>query len=488
MVDKLKILFYFFIFILLSIFSYSANIKNIKIDPLNSVVIEFDSIPIDLSSSLSDSKTLISINTGKYSYNEKIKQLSGLGIISDVFIKNENNNTVINIKTREKKGYTLSFHPFTNKIHIDVFQWEKLTPAEEEYRTGLLAKQDKIYVEMINSLYLSSKNGFEEAAFQLGNAYLETGHFKQAYDAYKYAFSKDTNNIDALAGMAISSYNLNIPFEAQKYAELFKNKCKCEFSNSFNLVPTSIDSSFLDLAHLAVNDSLNMRPDTTLKTLEPSIKDSVNNKISKNEDFDIFSSVESFMIYVIIILLSTLILLVVLYFKWRKKQMESWDKQPQTTFSENLKTAVAKVNPDKLSSLYKSDEKISSKDEQPVENYNKYEQSSIIDDDKLNKLNTVIESITGKPSGIIKQSQSLPPNVNAKLQLAMHLADEQKKIKSLNIESLKSSPIPSDKKKLTEISKKLGIEKGGLETKAALEKLIKDKDKLKKLSDKFGQD
>ena len=171
---------------------------------------------------------------------------------------------------------------------------------------------------------------------------------------------------------------------------------------------------------------------------------------------------------------------------WRRAQIEQSSNTSSQTFDENLQSATAKINPNAVSNLYKSSESIaSSQSDLPEKSDVPKDDGNIISADKLSQLGSVIESITGKSAKSYKQNINIP-NVNAKLQLAMHLADEQKKIKAQNLENLKNSTIPSDKKKLSEVSRKLGIEKGGLETKAAMEKILKDKNKLKKLTDKFG--
>ena len=77
---------------------------------------------------------------------------------------------------------------------------------------------------------------------------------------------------------------------------------------------------------------------------------------------------------------------------------------------------------------------------------------------------------------------SLPP----KVELALHLQQEQQKIKTRNIDTFSDKEIPMNGDELTEVARRLGVEKNSLETKANLSRLSTDEKSLSKLKEKFS--
>ncbi|MDX9791564.1 MAG: hypothetical protein RBT61_12095 [Candidatus Kapabacteria bacterium] len=462
----------------------AAYLKLIDINPLNRVTLEFDTIPSQLISSLSDSKMLVSLNIGKSKFNDKFNNVSGLGIITDVYIKYDSGNTVINIKTKEKRGYTVIKYPFTNKLVVEVFQWEKLSPEEELYRTGLLAAEDEIISESVRNLYNASRKGIDLSAFNLGLSYLKSGYFNEAETSFKYSYHVDSNNIDALAGIAVSLNLQGKSAEAAEYSNKFADKCNCNFIFLPDTSRTVLDSAYLDLSHFQI-------PVDTLPTPVIASNDSthVPAQTSKSDEIkidsgNIFNSVEKFLIYAIIIVAITAIALLFYYLKWRKSQILLMQKQKATLFNESLNEAKSKIPPSAAVNRYKAQDKEQTT-HQADKRSTEEQYNNFVSAEKMDKLGSIIESITGKSVDNYKQNPEIP-NLNAKLQLANHLAEEQRKIKNQKLQNLKVSSLPKDKDKLSDVARKLGIEKGGLETKDAMEKIINDKDKLKNMSDKFG--
>jgi uncharacterized protein with PQ loop repeat len=491
----LKLSFKILIFLFFISTGLNANeITSILINPLNRVLIKFDSIPFNISSKLSDDKVKITVNVGRNNFRDSLKQISGLGIISDVYITKTDTASLINIRTREKRGYTISHLPFTSQIAIEVFSWEKLSPEEELFRTGLLAEEDKIYDESLKNFYTASIKGYTPAALFLGLSYLRSSYFKQAAISFSYAYQMDSTNFDALAGLAVATLNLGDTSYANILLNDFRKKCNCPVKLNYNFARLELDSFFLDVSHLNyadlhLNDSILATDSSKLKSLA---KDTSNIAKTKTDDeINLFNFIIENYQLILFIIGAIGISILYLYMKWRQKKLLSLKSKPsvapKVSFNTELKNAATGINPQQAANLYKnseSNDKVE-KNPEPPEPVNLQSVANPINKEKISRLETLLESITGKPASGLKSNTSTG-GVNAKLQLAMHLADEQRKIKTQNLENLKLSTIPSDKKKLSEVSKKLGIEKGGLETKVALEKILKDKDKLRKLSDKFG--
>lgn len=464
----------------------AKDIFSIDINPLNRAIIHFDTIPLKYSSNLSDDKKRIYINVGNYTFKDNIKQKSGLGIINDIYLTKSDSGTVVNIRTKEKRGYTIVNYPFSSRLAVEVFSWENLTKEEEAYRTALLAFEDGIYTEALREFYFLSKKNYIPSVYFLGMIYLKSKNFSQAATAFRFVIQNDSNNIDALAGYSVAAMNLG-ENNYQQYLNSFFAKCNCNNYINSEIIDFVPDSTFMDVSHLVLNiaDTSKVQNDSTSLANSELKIDST--KISKNQKntINVLGELYTYLFY---ILGAIGILILYLYLKWRNQKSIKLKSKIKNEFTSELKTAQSGINSAQIINAYKKQEDIKTDNDsmKTVDEGSSNEKSSnIVSDEKIIKLESIIENITGKPVSVIK-NQATIPGVNAKLELAMHLADEQRKIKAQNIDALKTYLIPNDKKKLAEVSKKLGIEKGGLETKAALEKILKDKDKLKKLNDKFG--
>ncbi len=75
--------------------------------------------------------------------------------------------------------------------------------------------------------------------------------------------------------------------------------------------------------------------------------------------------------------------------------------------------------------------------------------------------------------------------LSPKVELAMHLQKEQLKIKDRKISSLRSDDMPDDETQLSELSRKTGIEKSGLEIKKNIDVISSDAQKLEQIKEKF---
>lgn len=468
---------------------FAAEIIDVVINPLNRAVIRFDSIPPKIDSKLSDDKTKISLSIGKYKFGDNIKQKSGLGIISDVFITKSDSGAIINIKSKEKRGYTIAYYPFTSSISVDVFSWDKLSIEEELYRTGLLANEDKIYSESLKNMYNSARKGYTPSYFSLGLIYLRMKAYKQATTILSNAIKNDSTNIDAIGALAIAYLNLGDSTKSNFFLNEFKQKCNCTVQSfNYDIIPEITDSTLFDVSFVPEIDLMALlnssKSDTIIAIKKVDVAKTTKSEPNKSGNRT-WKFITDYYQYIFFVIGAIGLLVLYNYLKWRNQKLLSLKINRQSDFQEELKTATNTIAPQSALNVYKKSEVNGiddTKDE--LEGIEPQVYENPINDEKINKLGSIIESITGKSVDSYRNNPA--SNVNAKLQLAMHLADEQRKIKTQNLENLKTSTIPSDKKKLSEVSKKLGIEKGGLETKLALEKILKDKDKLRKLSDKFG--
>ncbi len=119
-------------------------------------------------------------------------------------------------------------------------------------------------------------------------------------------------------------------------------------------------------------------------------------------------------------------------------------------------------------------------------------------DEQFEKLAGLIETELNRDKGseslVIESDEPEAPEpppappINPSLQLALHLQEEQKKLREKSIGSLDAEEIPGDVRKLSEFARKLGIDKGSVETKLAISRLESDKKQIDELYQKFVQE
>ena len=133
--------------------------------------------------------------------------------------------------------------------------------------------------------------------------------------------------------------------------------------------------------------------------------------------------------------------------------------------------------------------------DEPKQEKNLAKTESIKFEEKQKAIENIIEEIRSEQAekeANTEPTENEPINkpkktVSAKFEIAMNLVEEQRKIKQKNIEKLGKEFI-IETSRLNEIARSLGIEKGSLETRKAIENIEKDPEKMQKLLEKFKKD
>ena len=561
------------------ILANSATVQKSSIEPLNRLIIEFDKLPPVFESSISADKKTITINLGNTNFSVDHEVLAGEGIIQKVEFSKKEQQTILTISLTAQRGYVTATLPFTQSLLVEVFDWNKLNQAEEEYRTGLLGLTDDC--DLAKPHFIAAINGdIGDAGTFLGFCQLSEGKINSALRSFKFAEIKKSTFVDNLAALA-QIYNIkkdNANYE--KYVKLFKektgrNSCPTitipsitEENDVYLDANKYIDSIVKSFAEIAVADTT-----SSSDTAEVADTAALNNKFKNvldtaKKDQSIWEAEDGLLFkYAVGIGLALVLGIIYLYLKWRNKQIldmqekEKFAKEEASKAEQNIKSEAKsnnksdgkvdskadKDNKDKASNKANFGEIVNEKmketsnktDENPQKekttNSNKPEATSTatpkseaknklnadvkknandilnyinnLKDEEVIKSDSVLKSeaelankaslVTNKlkPKNATQASQSPIVDLNitskiqqkksATIQLAEHLASEQKKIKAEKISKL-SNTLDMAPEKLAEISQKLGIEKSSLETKQNLENLEKNEDQLQKLSEKFG--
>lgn len=501
----MKILLYFLemgiVFIVSSFFLMSANhVKKIEINPLNRTTIYCTDIPGDFKSELSEDKLKISITLPNSTIEDEARKVDGNGIITDVYAQKQDTALTIMIMLKDKRGYTAALLPYTKAIIIETFDWKKLSKEEDHYRSGLLAYEEGVFPSAKDHLEKAMLGNIPDVGVYLGIVYLKAGDLNKAMESLITARSSGTKLVDVYAGLAQIYSMKGDNDKAKHYRELFKKQTGLAYFPYLDIA----DSLKLDIPKedqyslLSQSDASNENNDTleSKSEKENTSKPVIAQDSAITKPRDGFSE-PSLFIYSVIAAILLLIVVLTSYLKWRKKQLKNTKQTKNNDFNQDLDKAKKSLPPTShVAKKYKENAEISKSKAQKAISQKPKQVSTKEKPDPGKELEKIAKKLKQDQENnervtledkIEKNTEDIKNNskINAKLELAMHLQKEQQKLKRKNLETLKESVKPNDIEKLSDVAKKLGIEKGMVEADKQIRKLSSDKDSISKLADKF---
>jgi hypothetical protein len=480
-----------FILIILSINTNAYELKNVKIDSRGFAYLFFDSIP-NYTTTLSTDKKRIDISAPNTDVVENSKQTHSSGLITDIYSNVQNDSLFIKINLNSSSGYNTIPQFFSKAIRVDVFSWNELTTAEDQFRTAMLGYEEEMIKLTADGLKLALKDSIVDAAAYLGFIFLKEGKINSAIKFLENA-DKNKSTVFDIYGALWQAYLIKgDSSNALKYLNIFKRKANLE-----NVTKIKIDT--------LLEKGEQVFEDTSILFLEKKIEltesDSILNKkfekVFESPDSVISSeTLNSFSFpwwfeYLIWVTIAIVILVLFFYLRWRQKQLQLRANKKNTKKGQFQKI-YKKESEQNISNKNKIQDKYNQNNNIEKDDNNEEELISEKAKDNVEKvenevIDKAIEAIKKKKE---EQETSINKNItkkDAKLQLAMQLADEQNKIRSNDLENLNKNIKNADPDKLGKIAKKLGIEKGIDESKTNFDQIKSDKDTLNKLAQKFGK-
>lgn len=472
--------------LLLTLGIEAATISDMKINSPTSCLVYFDSIP-DYSANLSNDKKSLTITFKNSISKSKTSQLHASGLINEIYLKNENNQYYLLINLSDKSGFNIIPLYYSNALKIDFFKWDKLSPAEDKFRTSMLGFEDELLNITSEGLKEAARDSIYEALDYLGIVFLKQGKINSAIKTFENAIERNSENWESYAALAQAFKIKGDTSESNKYRQLFLNKSGLEFINFIKIdsIAETNDNISEDLSFLHPINKYSTESDSIFNKKFENVFNK-NDSTAKTKQKDDFFPV--WFDYFIWILAVIGLLLVYFYLRWRQNQLKK--KINQKTKSEVQTKTIESTNEDikfdRNSFINRYKESL----EQDISKISETEstQNTLIHDDKAENeaINKALEAIKHK------QKETKTDNIekdakDAKLLLAMHLADEQNKIRTNEIKNFSQNLKNADLDKLNKIARKLGIEKGIEENANKFEQINSDKETLSKLAKKFGK-
>ncbi len=464
-------------------FATVSTLNRINVEPLNRTIIYFDVLPETYKSRLSDDKRTIYLEIPKIEVVDSCRQIVSGGIIKSVQIQTFKDKALVTIMLKERRGYNAILLPYSKAIMVEVFNWNELSPTDDKYRTGLLAYEDRIYTEALENLLNAAKLKHANASAFAGMLLLKNGQVDSGINLLETADEIHSDIHDRYGALYHAYMIQDNRIEAEKYLDEFKKLSGIIAPGIWEInLSTTIDSSLIILTDsLRREFTASFTSNDTSRYNVESLTDTPIDTIAVSQIRE-FPSNSYFLEIIALVSLAIFVSLLYFYLKWRKSRQKAIAKHKSDAFTESLKIAEGKVKPSRVTDLYKQNEQTkpeeTSKDKKDANKELIKGVEQILKDAEDKKLHKS-KSEKGKAT-------QTPKSVgNPKLELAMHLIEEQRKIKVSLLNNVKADELPNDSAKLSEYAKKLGIEKGGLETKQAIERLVSDEDYFKTISKKF---
>ncbi len=500
--NKILMLFCCFFFTFSNLVSYAqSTIYKIEINPLNRVLFYFDKLPNEYFSQLSLDKKKITIKIKNCTIVDSAKRAKGTGIIQDVYTSINKNQTELNIFLKDKRGYTAVPLPYSQTLMVECFQWDNLTNGEDIYRETLLAIENKINIGIQDSLLKAATLGDANSLTFLSFILLQKGYVKSSHKALTIANEKGSNIPDMYAALSQTYKLLGDEKKINQVNTLFYNATglinflEIAIPENLSNIQLADDSLFHILNEMGFSANSQNKSDSLIifnQKDSSEIKKDTSSFLKNLEDESATPSwLSDFVLYFIILFLLMSIFIISSYFKWRKQQIKNRTKQKNenSKFVKDFEKAKQTVNQGKIIDKTINEEINIPKSQSP--SINKKEEINF--EDKLEKLAQKL--VDSKKQSIEYQAdietistikEPVKKKIPPKIELALHLQNEQQRLKQQSIESLKGISLESNREKLIEIAQKLRLEKSSVETQQKLEELKQNEQSFSKLKDKFS--
>lgn len=433
---------------------------------------------------------------------DSIRHLLGKSGITEMYWQVSGKTAKLLVRFDGKRGYTIARQPFSRSITIETFSWSNLSPAEDDYRSGLLAEEsaaDSIATELYKRAF---SGGIAAAALRLGVMAAADGNIELATEWLGKARESGIRSAELTAASAYLARAKGDIRGAEFFADHFAKQTgqRLIFDRVGDFPPPATD--LLDGEPTPIAVSFNEEVDTQAKQNTATTSDidkrfanlfgtekQPENTARSTESSIIPAWAKTGSLAIMAFFCTGGFYIGFTYFRWRSAKIRRRKNRPKATvapaqdFAQELHSAALAQSAARAYSPAALDVTIDGMSEverpkasppaKPTERLTKPAP------EKLSKAISPPASDAEPHSEIESLAGIFPPS---EVQLAIRLHSQRRAHKTAALQSFVGNDVPAEHFRLAQTARTLGVEQAGLELKKALEG---DNDHVARLYKKF---
>ncbi len=434
---------------------------------------------------------------------DSIRHLLGKSGITEVYWQISGKTTKLLIRFDDKRGYTIARQPFSRSIAIETFRWNDLSPAEDNYRSGLLAEEsasDSTAAELYKRAF-SGK--VAAAALRLCIMAAVVGNIAEAAEWLEKARASGIRSAELTAVSAYITQAKGDVRGAEIFAERFERQTgqRLIFDRVGDFPPPTTDmldgepipiaASFDEESNVSTKQNTDTvsELDKRFANLFDDKKQPENNAERSAESSIIPSWAKTGSLAIMAFFCTGGFYIGFTYFRWRSARLKRRKNRPQTPtptqdFAQELQSAALAQSAMRAYSPAAVDvtiDNVPAEPEQPKELHTKPTEQSIKSAAGKPLKKTPVQPKEAEPHNEIESLAGIfPPS---EVQLAIRLHSQRRAHKTAALQAFVGNDVPAEHFRLAQTARTLGVEQGGLELKKALDG---DNDHIVRLYQKFG--
>lgn len=143
------------------------------------------------------------------------------GLVESVLARKDGRSSLVTVQLRERSGFTAVLLPYSRAITIDAFDWDKLSPADDAYRSALLALDNGLYAQAVQMLQQAERAKHPDGTAHLGFLRIREEKFSEAKRLLLQAKQDNSTIPDIYAGLSLCARRSGDDAAARTYEQDF---------------------------------------------------------------------------------------------------------------------------------------------------------------------------------------------------------------------------------------------------------------------------
>lgn len=481
----------------------AVEIMAAHISGSNAIIYFNKDLPSFKSALADDKRSLTLVFPSLDAPTDSIRHLFGKSGITEMYWQISGKTTKLLIRFDDKRGYTIARQPFSRSLEIETFRWSDLSPAEDDYRSGLLAEESTADSMAIDLYKHAFSGGVAAAALRLGVMAAVTGDIVLTDEWIANARESGVRSAELTAVSAYLAQAKGDVRGAEIFAGRFAKQTGLRLildkvgdfppptTDMFDGEPAPIAVSFDEETNSSAKQNIIVASDLNKRfaNLFGEKKQPENNEAHSTESSIIPTWAKTGSLAIVAFFCTGGFYIGFTYFRWRSARLKRRKSRPKAVartqdFAQELHSAALAQSAARAYSPATLDITIDEPSEPerlPVKPPVKTAEPSIeiLHKKSLKKISVPPKEI--EPHSEIESLAGIfPPS---EVQLAIRLHSQRRAHQTAALQSFAGNDVPDEHFRLAQTARTLGVEQDGLELKKAL---YGDNDHIARLYKKFG--